>query len=186
MGDSTSKIPQLVPSQRCFSCDICCRFPEKDSFLRPFFTQQEIKAAINAGVPSEFFPDLNGSQINLIPNPQPGAEGYICPCFDPENGHCKIYEVRPLDCQLYPVALMQDKQGHEVVIGLDTKCPYVQERRSDAAMSDYIQRVAALLDSSEMIHRICDNASLVQRYQDDVMFVLPLEGLSRRLKGLNR
>ncbi len=212
MANSASKIPQIVPSRRCFSCDVCCRFPEKDSFLRPFFTREEIQAAIRTGISPEFFSDPDGCQIDVIPNPLPGAEGYICPCFNPENGQCKIYEVRPLDCQLYPVALMREgpasglasdgpgcggiggaaaphgppqinEQGEGVVVGLDTKCPYVQEHQSDAAMPQYVREVASLLDSSEMLHQIDSNPSLVQRHQDDVIFMYPLEGMTRALKG---
>jgi Fe-S-cluster containining protein len=183
MGSPVSKIPQLVPSRRCFSCEVCCRFPEKDSFLRPFFTREEIEAAIKAGIAPEFFSDPEGCQIDIIPNPLLGAEGYICPCFNPENGHCKIYDVRPLDCQLYPVALMQDKQGQGVVIGLDTQCPYVREHVSDAAVSHYVREMASLLESQEMLDQIGSSPSLVQRHQDDVIFLYPMKGLTRALKG---
>lgn len=182
-GPPHSKLPQIVPSSRCFSCDVCCRFPEKDSFLRPFFTREEIQAAIQAGISPKFFPDSEGCQIDLIPNPLPGAEGYICPCFNPENGHCKIYEVRPLDCQLYPVALMRDHTNGGTVIGLDTKCPYVGEHMADAAMSQYVQEVASLLESSEIRKLVGSNPSLVQQHQDDVIFLYPVEGLTRALKG---
>ena len=78
-----------------------------------------------------------------------------------------------------------NEPGQGVVIGLDTKCPYVQEHRSDTSMSEYIQGVAALIDSSEMLDQFCGSPFLVQRYQDDVIFMQPLEGLSKRLKGLN-
>lgn len=183
MRNPVTQIPQLVPSYRCFSCNVCCRFPEKDSFLRPFFTRQEIQAAINAGVSPEFFPDPKGCQIDLIPNPLPGAEGYICPCFNPENGHCRIYEIRPLDCQLYPVALMRDEKGKGTVIGLDTKCPYVREHSEDAAVLQYVQEVAAILESPEVQDLINSNSSLVQRHQEDVVFLYPIESLTRALKG---
>ncbi|MCI0527357.1 MAG: YkgJ family cysteine cluster protein [Nitrospira sp.] len=183
MGNSATLIPQIVPSKRCFSCDVCCRFPEKDSFLRPFFTREEIQAAIQTGISPEFFPDPEGCQIHLIPNPLPGAEGYICPCFNSENGHCRIYEVRPMDCQLYPIALMHDETHKGTVIGLDTKCPYVKEQIEDAAMSQYVQEVASLLQSSAMRQLVSSNPSLVQRHQDDVIFLYPVEGLTRSLKG---
>ncbi|MGH7273005.1 MAG: YkgJ family cysteine cluster protein [Nitrospiria bacterium] len=183
MDNIEDKLPQLVPSSRCFSCDVCCRFPEKDSFLRPFFTREEILAAIAAGISPEYFPDPKGCQIEVIPHPTSGAEGYICPCFNPENGHCRIYEVRPLDCQLYPVALMRDEQNQSVVIGLDTKCPYVREQRSDRELPRYVKEVASLLESPAMLQRIGSNPSLVQRHQDDVIFVFPVEGLTLTLKG---
>src|SRR5437868_9945275 len=33
-----SALPQLVPSRTCLQCDVCCRFPDPDSSLRPYFT----------------------------------------------------------------------------------------------------------------------------------------------------
>jgi uncharacterized protein len=183
MENPANQVPQVVPSSWCFSCDVCCRFPEKDSFLRPFFTRDEIQGAISAGISSEFFENSEGCQISLIPNPTPGTEGYICPCFDPGNGHCKIYQVRPLDCQLYPVALMRDERDEGVVIGLDTKCPYIKERGSDEELSHYIKEVATHLEIPTSHERISKNPGLVQRYQDDVICLYPVESLTKTLKS---
>lgn len=116
---------QIVPSTSCLQCEVCCRFPEKDSFLRPFFTGDEIWAAVAAGLAPELFPSTEGAQIHLVPNP--AGEGYVCPAFDSETSHCRIYEVRPLDCRLYPFALMWDAERTHVLLGWDTKCPYMRE-----------------------------------------------------------
>lgn len=114
-------LPQLVPDSACVRCDVCCRFPEADSFLRPYFTAHEIADAVAHGVADSSFPDKSGSQVNLVKNPV--GEGYLCPAFDSTVGRCGIYDVRPLDCQLYPLALMWDASGEEVLLGWDTKCP---------------------------------------------------------------
>jgi len=53
-------LPQLVPNSACFRCDVCCRFPDADSFLRPYFTEQEIAAAVALGLPPTSFPDRFG------------------------------------------------------------------------------------------------------------------------------
>jgi hypothetical protein len=42
-------LPQIVPSDLCLRCDVCCRFPERESFLRPYFTAQERERAIASG-----------------------------------------------------------------------------------------------------------------------------------------
>ena len=42
-------VEQIVPSRVCFTCDVCCRFPERDSPLRPYFTREEIQAAFEIG-----------------------------------------------------------------------------------------------------------------------------------------
>jgi len=98
------RAPQIVPSQVCLSCGVSCRFPERDSSFLPFFTGSEIQQAIALGIDASFFSDSGGSQVE--PGPNPFGEGYLCPAFDPETSHCRIYEVRPLDCQIYPFVVM--------------------------------------------------------------------------------
>ncbi|MFM8551179.1 MAG: hypothetical protein ACKOCD_02535, partial [Nitrospiraceae bacterium] len=66
---SPTSFPQCVPSRVCVSCDVCCRFPEPDSFLRPYFTAEEIAQAAAQGIDPALFPDPAGSQIGLVPNP---------------------------------------------------------------------------------------------------------------------
>ncbi|HZR45776.1 MAG TPA: hypothetical protein VFA47_03655, partial [Candidatus Manganitrophaceae bacterium] len=73
-----SPLKQIVPSSLCFTCDVCCRFPEETSFLAPFFTEEEI-----AALPENrkgFFPSSQGAKIKLVPHP--AGEGCICPNFD--------------------------------------------------------------------------------------------------------
>ena len=76
-----------------------------------------------------------------------------------------------------------NEQNQGVVMGLDTKCPYVSEQRSDKELPRYVKEVASLLESPAMLHRIGNNPALIQRHQDDVIFVIPVEGLTHTLKG---
>jgi Fe-S-cluster containining protein len=117
-------LPQIVPSETCFVCEVCCRFPEPESFLRPYFTAEEIRAATARGIDPAHFPVRDGCQVSVVPNPS--GEGYLCPAFDPVTSHCRIYEARPLDCRIYPLAIMWSSGGGEVVLGWDTKCPFLK------------------------------------------------------------
>ena len=45
----------LLDSSKCLVCDVCCRFPEADTPLAPFFSQQERDNALDAGLPKETF-----------------------------------------------------------------------------------------------------------------------------------
>src|SRR5256885_9199863 len=54
-------VEQIVPSRVCFTCDVCCRFPERDSPLRPYFTREEIQAAIARGISPE---DRKSTRLN--------------------------------------------------------------------------------------------------------------------------
>lgn len=231
------RLPQLVPSQVCLSCDVCCRFPDRDSFLRPYFTAQEVQRAVARGLDRSHFPDPSGGQIALVPHPS--GEGFLCPAFDPATSRCRIYEDRPLDCQLYPLAVMwapsvaggeqigerprsspsSVAQGRlptasaeelEVVLGWDTKCPFLREggtgmhdvsgetgaagsvpivlsRSSVTPVAPdivaYARRVAAWLEEDEAIETFVRHPRLIGRYQEDVVILRPLPNLTARLRG---
>ncbi len=159
-------LPQIVPSDLCLRCDVCCRFPERESVLRPYFTAQERDRAIASGLDPDLLPELSGGKIRLIPHP--AGEGYICPAFDPDTQHCRIYAARPLDCRLYPLALMRDEEGHTQVLGLDTKCPYVQDVAQESQLAAYARRVNGLLGEPLLSEVLSKNPGLINPYQDDV------------------
>ncbi|MDF0668710.1 MAG: phosphatidylglycerol lysyltransferase domain-containing protein [Nitrospira sp.] len=171
-------LPQLVPDSACFRCDVCCRFPEADSFLRPYFTSAEINDAVAHGVPESFFPNKAGSQVHLVENPT--GEGYLCPAFDSKSGLCGIYDVRPLDCRLYPLALMWDASGREVQLGWDSKCPFVRDAHS-SAIREYGDRVATFLADEAIVEAIAAHPRLVGRFQEDVVVLKALPHLTVRL-----
>ncbi len=171
-------VPQLVTSAACARCDVCCRFPEHDSFLRPYFTQQEIGDAMGAGVEAGAFPRSSGAQINLVPNPL--GEGYVCPAFDAAANRCGIYERRPLDCRLYPLALMWDGAGEEVLLGWDAKCPFMLEA-PPAAIAAHAEQVTALLAEEHVLDAIQAHPSLIGRFQDDVVVLRSLPQVTARL-----
>ncbi|WHZ26652.1 MAG: hypothetical protein OJF51_001447 [Nitrospira sp.] len=171
-------LPQLVPEAACFRCDVCCRFPEADSFLRPYFTGPEISDAVARGVTESFFPAKSGSQVELVKNPI--GEGYLCPAFDSKSGRCGIYDVRPLDCRLYPLALMWDASGREVLLGWDSKCPFMRDAPS-SAVREYGERVATTLADETIIEAIVAHPRLIGRFQEDVVVLKTLPDLTVRL-----
>ena len=189
--------PQLVPSQVCLSCEVCCRFPERDSSFRPFFTKAEIQQAIALGIDASHFSDSHGSQVEPVPHPS--GEGYLCPAFDPETSRCRIYEVRPLDCQIYPLVLMWNKERQGVYLGWDAKCPFLMDQCSSAetnmstsmnATRSYVlpetlygftQTVAERVESSNMIKILFANPQLVMEFQEDVVVLQKLPRLTQIL-----
>ncbi|WP_447979217.1 phosphatidylglycerol lysyltransferase domain-containing protein [Candidatus Nitrospira bockiana] len=191
--------PQHVPSRACLECPVCCHFPEADSFLRPYFTEEEIRGAVARGVPSGMFPNPRGGQIELVPHPS--GEGFLCPAFDPEASQCRIYDARPLDCQLYPLALMWSSDGAEVLLGWDAKCPFLAERggargdeagdetmpgaagRSGETLEQYAERVAARLEREEMIEPLAAHPRLIGPFQEDVVVLRSLPRLTARLRS---
>ena len=185
-------LPQLVPSQVCFGCTVCCRFPEADSFLRPYFTEQEVARAITAGVDRSSFPHSSGTQVRLVPHPT--GEGFICPAFDPETSHCTIYAARPLDCQIYPFALMWNETHSKVVLGWDRKCPFLNDghgqwgmgngqdtHASRGEMDNYAARIAEMLERDDILATVKSHPRLIGPFQDDVVILRTLPVLTRHL-----
>ncbi|HEX6531405.1 MAG TPA: phosphatidylglycerol lysyltransferase domain-containing protein [Nitrospira sp.] len=173
---TTPKIlPQLVPSSACFRCEVCCRFPDPDSVLRPYFTGEEIALAVEQGLPSAVFPDAQGSQVALVPDER--GEGFHCPAFESGSRTCRLYDHRPLDCQLYPLALMWNAAHNEVVLGWDRTCPYMGAQVPDT-IKRHADDVMTMLNRPAMIERIVRHPRLVGRCQADVLVLAPLKALT--------
>lgn len=189
-------LPQVVPGSACLMCDVCCRFPEANSFLRPYFSSDEIRRAIACGADPAHFPDPNGCQVNLVPDPS--GEGYLCPAFDPTASRCRIYEARPLDCQLYPLAVMRSADEREIVLGWDTKCPFLAESVGDrealgvgengrrgngpeVSIEEYAEKIARIIEQDEAIEIFAKNLRLIGRHQDDVVILRLLPKLTKRV-----
>jgi Fe-S-cluster containining protein len=184
--------PQIVPSAVCFRCEVCCRFPEHDSLLRPYFTASEIQQAVTHGVTPSSFPDHRGSQVEVIPHPT--GEGFLCPAFDPATHHCRIYEVRPLDCQLYPFALMWNEQHDTVLFGWDTLCPFLLDqalgdsppplrstKELPRALMEQARTVATYLESEDVLSTLAVHPRLVTLFQPDVVVLQRLDRLTAAL-----
>lgn len=185
--------PQVVPSAVCFRCQVCCRFPEQDSLLRPYFTADEIQQAVMHGIDPSSFPDHRGSQVEVVPHPT--DEGFLCPAFDPATHHCRIYEVRPLDCQLYPFALMWNEQHDTVLLGWDPLCPFLLEQTlGDApfkggdsqrstlqlpmALMKQAETVATYLESEDLLNTLVLHPRLVTPFQPEVVVLQRLDCLT--------
>ena len=171
------QLEQIVPSKVCFSCDVCCRFLDQDSFLAPIFTQPEMEKVIENGVKADLFhPTTDGksAQAKLIPH----GDMYICPCFNPETSECTIYPIRPLDCQIYPFALMYSQDQTQVVLGVDMICPYGEAEIQIQTFQDYINYMVGYLESDSVVETIAANWQLIGPYQETVIIVRTLKKLT--------
>lgn len=173
-------VPQLVPSSTCLRCDVCCRFPDPDSPLRPYFTAEEVTRAVAGGVGAARFPSPRGSQIVLVPDEE--GDGFHCPAFDPVSARCLIYDQRPFDCRLYPLALMWSEGHDEVVLGWDSKCPFMREQVPDSIRRHADQAMARLNDP-DLLKTVADHPRLIGRFQPDVVELSRLPALTHALQA---
>ncbi len=145
--------------------------------------------AVEQGASPGWFPDPAGSQVTVVPSRQ--GDGYLCPAFDPATSQCRLYEARPLDCQLYPLAVMWNAEHDQVVLGWDTKCPFMREnalgvRREALGVASpevwmYVNRIAERLEQEEMLDTFVKHPRLIGRFQEDVVVLRPLLQVTERL-----
>jgi hypothetical protein len=133
------------------------------------------------GLEGTAFPDRRGSQVVLVPDPR-GEEGYACPAFEAATSTCRIYERRPLDCQLYPLALMWNETHDQVLLGWDKKCPFMREE-IPGEIQRHADRIIALLDQPDIHNRIVAHPRLIGRFQEDVVVLAGLPRLTESIVG---
>jgi hypothetical protein len=114
--------------------------------------------------------------------PDPHGEGFLCPAFDPATSTCRIYEQRPLDCQLYPLALMWDEAHNQILLGWDTKCPFMRET-IPSEIQHHADRVMALLDQPGIRDQLVAHPRLIGRFQEDMVVLASLPGLTDAVIG---
>ena len=89
------QLSQLVPSDVCLECPVCCRFPEKQAALSPFFLPEERTQVETLEEPVRgSFRQSGASKAKLVEC----GHGFACSFFNPGDHTCQIYEARPLDC----------------------------------------------------------------------------------------
>jgi len=179
------RIPQPIPGEICLTCDVCCRFPERDSFLSPFFTEEETRQAIRLWKGQVNFRPIASSAGGQVV-PIPWEHGCRCPFFDPEAHICHIYRERPLDCQLYPYALMLDPSSCGVWLGIDTKCPATDDPDLIERLVASAPRIWEASMSDDLIEVLEQAPRIIGPYQPDVLPLFRLETLTASLLSTSR
>src|SRR5580658_9273534 len=163
--------PQLIPSDVCLECPVCCRFPEKQAALSPFFFPEErtqVEALKETARGS--FRQTGPSKAKLVEC----GHGFACSFFNPGDHTCQIYEARPLDCSMYPAVIMHSEDHQKVLIGADTKCPAL--RRSDVAakLKSYLNSIQRYLESTTLSSSIRKYPQFISEFQEEVVEVREL------------
>ena len=166
------QLPQLIASEICLVCPVCCRFPEKQASLSPFFFPEERTLVESIKSKGSFRETAMGqaSKAQLVNC----GHGYACSFFNPENHTCQIYEARPLDCSMYPAVIMHSEDHQKVLIGADTKCPAL--RRSDVAakLKNYLDSIQRYLEGTTLSSSIQKFPQFISEFQEEVVEVREL------------
>lgn len=138
-----------------------------DSVWAPCLLDEEIQVLLDKDIP----PALISMDRRIRPINNPGKEGFICTFLNPPDNKCKIYEFRPLECQLYPFLIaLRDKK---VMLTVDLNCPYAKENINTEKFKQYTEYLAAHLNSSQQIKIFKSNPQIIQAYEE-VLDILEL------------
>ena len=154
-------IKQFVPSEFCIQCKGCCWFKEADSVWSPCLLDEEIQEVLDKK-------DIPVASISINrriqPIANPGGADFVCPYLGIPDNKCKIYEIRPFECQLYPF-LINLRKG-KVLLTVDLNCPYVYENINSRQAKDYIIYLTGYLNSPKQIKMLKSNPQIIQAYEE--------------------
>lgn len=161
-------IKQFIPQGFCLKCQGCCRFKEADSVWAPCLLDTEIQELLDKDIP----PALISINRRIAPVPDPAQDGFICPFLGPSDNKCKIYESRPLECQLYP--FLVNLRSNKVLLTVDLNCPYAKENLKTGRFKEYTEYLAAFLNAPEQVRALKNNPQIIQAYEK-VLDILELK-----------
>lgn len=163
-------LKQLIPSSICLHCQICCRFPEKNTVWQPRLSRIETAAFKNKRLLAA---KIKQGAVEL----KKIGGVFCCSFFNAKKNSCRIYKIRPFDCQLYPFVLidLQDK----IILAAHQLCPFVAENiqtKRFQSHASYLKKFFAKKDIQDFLRA---NPALIQDYQGYSKELVPLFPLTR-------
>lgn len=153
-------IRQFVDSGFCLKCKGCCRFAEAYSVWPPALLDSEIAGLLRNNIPPAAISDKK--QIRLIPNMKEGC--FVCSLLDLESNKCRIYSLRPLECQIYPFLL--NRKGNQVFLSVDFNCPFAKEKEASSELKEYAKYLIDILKNQDYKELFKKNPQVIKSYPD--------------------
>jgi uncharacterized protein len=159
------QICQLIPSEICLQCPVCCRFPDKQAGLSPFFFEEERTRAedLCGSKIRNAFRQEGPSKAELVPY----RDAYACPFYHASDSTCGIYGSRPLDCAIYPVVVTRNQDGQGVFVGVDHKCPALERPEIAARIEDHLESVRGFLETPDIARLLRSHPEFIGECQEE-------------------
>ncbi|MDD5729845.1 MAG: YkgJ family cysteine cluster protein [Candidatus Omnitrophica bacterium] len=151
------RLRQVIPREYCLGCFGCCRFNCLESAWTPKLLNEEKERIVFAA-----------KQIRVVSGP--GKDDFICEFLSLRDNKCHVYHSRPFECQLYPFLI--NRNGKNVFLSLDLKCPFAKENLEYNNFKEYIQYLTSLFKSQSGKDLLKSNPQLIQAYDDTLDLVI--------------
>jgi len=150
------KVKQFLPQQVCIKCKGCCRFAEKAGPWQPSLLEEEI-GIISQSCPAQAAAVQYGT-IQL----SPFEDYYVCPFLNTGDNRCRIYDVRPFECRLYPFLINKTREG--IYLSADLNCPFIKDKAGARELSDYVNYLVSFLSLPAVASAIKRNPRIPADY----------------------
>ena len=155
--------------ESCQKCRTCCKFEKKDRYFTPMFTKAEAEKIEKAHGPQELIKPYKGSanvfHVDAIKSKEePGI--YVCPYLDEKTQLCRIYEIRPIDCRIWPFMFMKTKQGKLELACWDRDSCCISENMPDEEFNALKEKILKQLEKEGMIEFVKKNHEFAWDYEN--------------------
>lgn len=170
-------IGNCLNSNPCLtSCRSCCKFAEDEVYFAPKVTLEEKIALEKEGSRAAkilpFRKSKNVFQIKLI---RSGNEKdvFTCPYLDSATHKCSVYNIRPFDCDFWPLIFMKDKSGQKTVLGIFKKsiCPVTACMTKQQFEKDLELKLDKWFREKNVFELVAKYPDLVWDYEPDVSII---------------
>ncbi|MBU3959073.1 MAG: YkgJ family cysteine cluster protein [Candidatus Omnitrophica bacterium] len=163
-------IKQLVPGEFCLNeCRCCCKFSQEKSIWSPALLNEEIEGLLKNNIPPSILSE--NKKIRLIAFPQKSCDLpshvediFICPFLNPKDSKCKIYTLRPFECQIYPFLINRRKE--KIFLAVDLGCAFIKKNLDSQEFKEYVRYLEEFFNNTTEIARLKNNPQLIQAYDE--------------------
>ncbi len=144
----------LLNWERCQRCRECCHWVNPEELII-LFTEDDVarvrqlnEAALPVFHPYKGAQNLFFPEVVLSPDPKIGGQ---CPFWNAETGGCEIYDIRPMDCRIWPFLYARDRHGAVNIACFKSNwCPVLRESPEEV-LQGYYRRMVDRLSSEAML-----------------------------------
>ncbi len=171
---------QILPEGICRKCkDPCCHFLKGEDEHAPFFTEGQHSEILKRG-----FKVMRRLKDRKVWQPKLRREkdDYVC-AFLVDN-KCAVYDIRPLECRLWPFFITFNPEKTKVMLSLDleTFCPGIGKNfLKTESGKQYAEYLIDFLSSPHIVAFFSENPGLIHLYDPQFTCIGEIRKLSEVL-----
>lgn len=153
----------------CIRCQGCCKFLEEDIYFAPLFTRDEIKKIKGKNQQNHFKKYKDVFQVKLVPSKKEKGM-FVCPFLNEDEHLCKIYSLRPLDCKLWPVIFMKDKDKIVLACFKKHMCTLTNKMK-DNEFEDFVSKKLDWIKKEKALETLKKHPGLVWDFEANTFII---------------